>query len=549
MARRIHLRRVPDLMLGSLINSAKTKQQKLALRKSIELTGGKSQFNEILRNNSPSLYLVDPELIAVSVINAILTEDSKYVEVIYTDEGPLSSGNKEYIQEFKKASKSIKNLVKPLEKAIKAGLEKDFKTITLEQLNATIEPVYQTLIADLTRAEQTRKTYRAYQYAAAKAGAELRRKLNALKIAILGDASSMVSNLGNRIPFVSYSFTAGVYNINESIQKSVQEVLTQSGILKTTDIFKVGNLVHAGHVGIYQDKNLLGINMPAATIGGLVSKKFDEIERAIGAIPIHIENGIKLTTNYTQKAGMFLDLQFNFAVSMPAELNSAILSPQEVAAVKAIVSSVATKAIEEAVKEQLSEGTITSIIADYGPEFAASPTMVEYYENAIAAVYMGKTYPAQKKTATTKKDKLIGTLTTKPVQKTPKVKVSATRPNIPAIARELAAKGSNLLSLQNLLNGNLYEQIKRNMGKGERRDVLNFRTGRFARSAEVVRLTMSREGMITAFYNYMKNPYATFSDGGRQQYPKSRDPKLLIAKSIREIAAKEVANRLRAVVV
>ena len=53
--------------------------------------------------------------------------------------------------------------------------------------------------------------------------------------------------------------------------------------------------------------------------------------------------------------------------------------------------------------------------------------------------------------------------------------------------------------------------------------------------------------LITAFYNYMKYPYATFSAGGRQQNPKSRDPKLLISKSIREIAQQVVTNQLRAV--
>jgi len=45
----------------------------------------------------------------------------------------------------------------------------------------------------------------------------------------------------------------------------------------------------------------------------------------------------------------------------------------------------------------------------------------------------------------------------------------------------------------------------------------------------------------------MKNTYATISQGGRQEYPRSRDPKLLISKSIREIASGLVSNRLRAV--
>jgi len=85
------------------------------------------------------------------------------------------------------------------------------------------------------------------------------------------------------------------------------------------------------------------------------------------------------------------------------------------------------------------------------------------------------------------------------------------------------------------------------MGTGSRRDILNLRTGRFAESVKVERLSESRQGMITAFYSYMRNPYATFSAGGRQESPKTRDPKLLIAKSIREIAAQAVTNRLRAV--
>ena len=85
------------------------------------------------------------------------------------------------------------------------------------------------------------------------------------------------------------------------------------------------------------------------------------------------------------------------------------------------------------------------------------------------------------------------------------------------------------------------------MGDGSRKDILNYRTGRFAASVKVDRLSQSREGMITAFYSYMKNPYQTFEPGYKQGAPKTRDPKLLIARSIREIAQTQVANRMRAV--
>jgi hypothetical protein len=120
---------------------------------------------------------------------------------------------------------------------------------------------------------------------------------------------------------------------------------------------------------------------------------------------------------------------------------------------------------------------------------------------------------------------------------------------IPVRQPQLGIQNENLISLQLLINAQLTQRIKENMGTGNRKDILNLRTGRFAESVKVERLSESRAGMITAFYTYMRNPYATFSEGGRQETPRSRDPKLLISKSIREIAQSKVQNRLRAVLV
>lgn len=100
--------------------------------------------------------------------------------------------------------------------------------------------------------------------------------------------------------------------------------------------------------------------------------------------------------------------------------------------------------------------------------------------------------------------------------------------------------------LQQLLDIKLVNVIKQNMGTGARRDILNLRSGRFAESVNVEQISESRQGMVTAFYNYMRNPYATFSQSGRQQYPRSRDPKVLISKSIRQIAQELAITRLRA---
>lgn len=122
--------------------------------------------------------------------------------------------------------------------------------------------------------------------------------------------------------------------------------------------------------------------------------------------------------------------------------------------------------------------------------------------------------------------------------------VKGSSPPIAAPASEL-----DLNRLLNSLNQQITQQIRQNMGTGYSKDVLNYRTGRFANSVKVERLSESRAGMITAFLSYMKYPYATFSKGGRQQYPRSRDPKTLISKSVREIAATLVTNRLRTLIV
>jgi hypothetical protein len=187
-----------------------------------------------------------------------------------------------------------------------------------------------------------------------------------------------------------------------------------------------------------------------------------------------------------------------------------------------------------------------------------SPSFTQLLAQDIADIIAGK---KQKKKVYVQKPKLVSKVTrkvTKPKKNTKKIadakklkqKLTSTKTSADAIKTvPFPTIGTSLVDLQLLLNAELSKRIKENMGDGSSRSVLNNRTGRLAESAKVVKLSESRAGMITAFYTYMKNPYATFSEGGRQQSPRSRDPKLLISKSIREIAETEVANRLRAVLV
>jgi len=191
-----------------------------------------------------------------------------------------------------------------------------------------------------------------------------------------------------------------------------------------------------------------------------------------------------------------------------------------------------------------SQQTFDALISTEG-----SPSMLNHLTTMMADAAVGKITKGSRTTLVLKNKLSVGTKQSKSKVTKP---TRSKKPDL--VFKEPALKFSNarqvsLNSLQLLLDSTLAEKIKQNMGNGSRRDILNLRSGRFAESVKVERLTESRAGMVTAFYSYMKNPYATFSAGGVQSNPKSRDPKLLISKSIREIASTQVDNRLRAVAI
>jgi len=115
----------------------------------------------------------------------------------------------------------------------------------------------------------------------------------------------------------------------------------------------------------------------------------------------------------------------------------------------------------------------------------------------------------------------------------------ATVGGVPRI-RDTKGRFTSAANLQNIIQSQITEKVKENMGQG---GSLENRTGRFAESVTITNITQSRQGTLTAFYNYMKYPYQTFERGFKQGSTR-RDPRLLISKSIREIATKLVSHKL-----
>jgi len=122
------------------------------------------------------------------------------------------------------------------------------------------------------------------------------------------------------------------------------------------------------------------------------------------------------------------------------------------------------------------------------------------------------------------------------------VKVDAKR------ARKEKGKVGDLTKLLFFLNSKLHDKIRENMGKGGSKQTLNYRTGRFARSAKIMQLLPGREAnMIEAQVKYMRNPYGVFEIGGRLNPPKLRDPAGIFGRSIRQLLQEHKIATLRRV--
>lgn len=97
----------------------------------------------------------------------------------------------------------------------------------------------------------------------------------------------------------------------------------------------------------------------------------------------------------------------------------------------------------------------------------------------------------------------------------------------------------NLAQLLGLFNAKITGTVAANMGS----PALTNQSGRFASSVRITDVAMTPQGFPSVGYTYQKNPYQTFEKGYKQGTPEY-DPRDLIDKSIREIAATMALGRL-----
>ena len=538
MARFTTAEDLADITMGSFIQGSKTKILLDSWHKdrAKEIRSAATKFNEAIRQNTPSIAILDAKLIANEVLTVLDELTTKYIKSIdIPGDIPSFSGDKDFEQQVDSyLAVEQDNIYNKLISNITSELHSGLDNITMVEIRSIVNEIQTNILT----------SQGARNVSMAKAGAQLRSKLSTIGTVEISDANTFIANLGNRIAVMSYSFIAGKEKVNKLIQSAVEKTF-KSTRLKLSPEFKVGNIVHAGHVGFYEeDKTLIGINTPGAIAYGAAADRFNEIEKSVGNISLHVEYGLKVKKEWSDTAGILLSLGFNISVSMEDYVNSGKLSSQEVAAIKRQIEDLAEKQILAHLDSKINKGVLDDLV----PLVRTSPNLVEFIETLLANTIQGKKTPKVSSTKQVKRSKDVKpkVTTTKTTSKK-KITVSPTTTLKPLPKKKKVNVGPNLTSLQNILNMSLFEAIKKNMGTGASKNMLNFRTGRFAQSAKVQKITQGSTGMLTMFYSYMKYPYQTFEPGHRQGSPKSRDPRLLISKSIRDIAAVAVDAKFRSV--
>lgn len=595
LARRTHHRRFTEVLATYVLTKADQKVKAGTLYKELQtaLANAGDKFRKLIDDNAPLFYVLDLHEVA-EIIREELQQDVVEIQQSlrgYTAKFTIGGRAPEVFQQLNPAgseqavfntdpefydlfSKTVLNetFTRSLAVQMLRELRKQLpaKKVTTAYTEAGgLKNLFDAYVAEL--ADQATKGSQRSYYRFGQISIKYAKKF---KSSIFGNTrlfraedASMLVPLKNKytVVIVADSFTYGKERINKILEQAALEIFGKRGVIskeynpkKPQESFKIGNFIDIGHTAAFTSNGQpIGVNMPGAqeVFIRLPSAAANKLEAELTGIYSELNLQVSLDQNFTEFGGDLLGIGTAFGVVMRKRVNSTLLRTVE----NRIIAQYRDQ-LEKSVSEVLESKEVRVALEELVPvNITRSPTAPEYVKDLLLSIFKGTKKPRLKKFSTENSTKTASTalninaVSSKKFSGGTKSTNLATQKLNIKTSKVAPKKRTGIQSLINLeailqkLNLELVDRIKRNMGTGNARDVLNYRTGRFANSVKVEKLNESRQGMITAFYSYMKNPYATFSQGGRQELPRSRDPKVLISKSIRELMQAQVANRMRAV--
>lgn len=556
-----------------------------------------SDLREVITANLPVIYLVDCEVIVKSVINSLLPdvehiEDRAGILFFQVVKGIKVGGSIKSLivspqtQELDEEvldryaliyETNIINSTPSLAKEMATALKLEFrKTIAfndiVEVMKNTLATVQNAAITAASVASLDTDMYGAKVYldkaearGIAQAGKDMRAFFTKNTPAQVENPENIINNYkpNTQVLLVGDTFNNLVAKVNKVLSQVLVQFLGKYGIIAASYENKpankqvkqivgasIGYFANAGHAAAVSGGEFIGVNTPLiqstlvnlASINNSSSFSTKEWAQQSG----HIDVALDLHKDTRESAKYLISGGLSFVVSMDAVFNSQYLAGSEVTArdqiIKQTLNGQGLKMWADVRRKLFTQEARTKLIS----LLRFSPTLLESVgERVVRALQPGKS-KGKVTSGKGKSDISLGGIKSSKLGSTGSATKMTAKSLLPSVAkrsiRRKSGQFASLLSIQTLLNQALATKIKQSMGT----PALNNRTGRFAESVKVENMSQSRQGMITAFYSYMKSPYQTFEPGYAQGSEK-RNPKTLISKSIREIAADLVGNRLRAV--
>lgn len=349
--------------------------------------------------------------------------------------------------------------------------------------------------------------------------------------------------------------SGGSFNTIKSILKKAVEAINDSNIVDISDkeleaISQVKSSLplktsgaqvriafDVGHVG----ESAAFTNSIKASIDYIVNQTTSQSEVDAATPIINILNSFIQKT--IKKHEVFSNTLFDVAVDKATAANTDKL---EFGSALGIITTIAQHGIFNqqvlgATVEANIQKLLNKTLETYFANMKGSPSVMQHMLNSLIDVLEGNTYKYG--------SSVQGPTATKRIKSGSraegKAKIGKALQSSSAIKTKLAPpiRTSSALNLSGLIayiNINLPPQVRSNMGRPK----LVNRTGRFSNSTKVLTATRNEKGDLTFNYTYQKAPYETFEPGG-DQGSVQRDPRPLIAKSIRDIVTPIVGSKFK----
>jgi len=327
---------------------------------------------------------------------------------------------------------------------------------------------------------------------------------------------------------------------NEDFSKLKKRTYDHGQFNKSINIDHGGEGVASGLMGAAIGTEVLK-QTAGRTAGYKTSKKFESILRKI------LDKGLNSVADKGTLLPVLLDLQMTSSqlVDKNGKLKagmSMLLTP------KRKKDNLLQAGGEGVVQRQYLSAYEQSIPADTYMNMEGSSTLKEKIEqavfnSAIGAIKKTKSTRVVRKKKVANKTESKGKSSEKAgrSKKVKKLNASYTLTGSRKVTDKNTSAALSPFSYLAMINKKLPQTVRKNM----KAPALENRSGRFASSVQVKDATTTKEGYPSFGYSYQKDPYQVFEVGqGAVPWSTSqRDPRRLIDKSIREVAAELAIGR------